>query len=177
MSVDAMKAADAVVKYAEWCGGVHDDGCPEDDTCDCSGKWINDGVTDAVNCLRQLAEASQRIEALQAEVDRRIEPLVVDDDPEVAQAIRMTPTYVLMTRAAADGDAAVWRGRCDKLKAERDEYKALASIGKWHDECRPNRHMAAETIQKQQAVIDKLADTITQLRAEGRPSWQLRNEP
>lgn len=42
----------ALTAYAEWCGGVHDDGCPEDDTCDCSGAWINQGVTDAVNYLR-----------------------------------------------------------------------------------------------------------------------------
>lgn len=48
----ASQAANAIVKYAEWCGGVHDDGCPADDTCDCSGKWINDGVTDAVTLLR-----------------------------------------------------------------------------------------------------------------------------
>lgn len=44
--------ADAVEKYAEWCGGVHDDGCPQDDTCACDGKWINDGITAAVNYLR-----------------------------------------------------------------------------------------------------------------------------
>jgi hypothetical protein len=49
--VDTAHLAKAIQKYAEWCGGVHDDGCPEDDTCDCSGKWINDGVTGAVNYL------------------------------------------------------------------------------------------------------------------------------
>jgi len=49
---ERLDMAKAVEKYAEWCGGVHDDGCPADDTCRCSGKWINDGVTAAVNYLR-----------------------------------------------------------------------------------------------------------------------------
>jgi hypothetical protein len=43
--------AKALIAYAQWCGGVHDDGCPEDDTCSCSGQWINDGVTAAVHYL------------------------------------------------------------------------------------------------------------------------------
>jgi hypothetical protein len=46
------RPSDALATYAEWCGSIHDDGCPQDDTCDCSAKWINDGVTDAVNILK-----------------------------------------------------------------------------------------------------------------------------
>src|SRR5690348_9650624 len=46
LSVREKTPADALKAYAEWCGGVHDEGCPEDDTCDCSGKWINDGITE-----------------------------------------------------------------------------------------------------------------------------------
>lgn len=42
----------ALEAYAEWHGPVHHDGCPEDDTCDCGGKWINDGVNAAVRRLR-----------------------------------------------------------------------------------------------------------------------------
>lgn len=45
---------DGLRQYVEWCGGVHDDGCPEDDTCECSGKPIND----AVNAICKLKEAS-----------------------------------------------------------------------------------------------------------------------
>ena len=52
---DTMRMAQAIQEYAEWCGGVHDDGCPGDDTCGCSGKWINDGITAAVDYLRALA--------------------------------------------------------------------------------------------------------------------------
>lgn len=44
--------ADALEKYVEWHGGVHDEECPEDDTCDCSWKWVNDGVNAAVRYLR-----------------------------------------------------------------------------------------------------------------------------
>ena len=46
------KMADALQTYAEWCGGVHDDLCPEDDTCECSVKWVNYIVTAAINYLR-----------------------------------------------------------------------------------------------------------------------------
>lgn len=48
---------------------------------------------------------------------------------------------------------------------ELKEWKTLAGVGTWHADCRPNRLMAAETIAKQQATIDKLADTITSLSA------------
>lgn len=44
---------DALEKYIEWFGGVHEDDCPADDTCDCSGKWINDGVNAAFQELRK----------------------------------------------------------------------------------------------------------------------------
>lgn len=44
----------AIEKFAQWCGAVHDADCPEDDTCECSGKWINDGITAAVNYLRSM---------------------------------------------------------------------------------------------------------------------------
>lgn len=50
---------DAVETYAEWCGGVHDDLCPEDDTCDCSVKWVNDGVNTTVRFLRGLEEGQR----------------------------------------------------------------------------------------------------------------------
>ena len=34
--------------YAIWQGGAHDDGCPEDDTCECSGKRLNDAVNSII---------------------------------------------------------------------------------------------------------------------------------
>lgn len=52
------RMAEAVETYAEWCGGVHDDDCPQDDTCECSSKWVNDGVNSACRFLRALAEKS-----------------------------------------------------------------------------------------------------------------------
>ena len=55
--------------------------------------------------------------------------------------------------------------RVRALEAERDEYRTLAGVGKWHDDCRPNRHMAAREIAKGQEVINKLADEIAALRA------------
>jgi hypothetical protein len=51
--------ADAVQQYAEWHGGIHDDDCPSDDTCACSGKPINDGVNAACRYLEALAVIAQ----------------------------------------------------------------------------------------------------------------------
>lgn len=48
---------------------------------------------------------------------------------------------------------------------QRDEFRTLSQIGVWHKDCRPNREMAARELQKSQAIIDKLADEITSLRA------------
>jgi len=36
---------DALEAYIDYNGALHDDNdCPQDDTCDCSTKWINDGI-------------------------------------------------------------------------------------------------------------------------------------
>jgi erythromycin esterase-like protein len=79
---DLLRVAKAIEAYADWCGGVHDDLCPEDDTCACSGRWINDGITAAVDYLR--AE-----HALQSERDRLRAALVgligVDGREELEQ--------------------------------------------------------------------------------------------
>lgn len=69
MSLPPDAAAKAVIAYAEWWGGIHDEECPEDDTCACSGKAINDGVTDAVNCLQQIATQRAEDAALLHEID------------------------------------------------------------------------------------------------------------
>lgn len=54
----------------------------------------------------------------------------------------------------------------DEALRQRDALKVFAGIGTWHDECRPNREMAARELAKSQAVIDKMADTVTGLRAQ-----------
>ena len=54
----------------------------------------------------------------------------------------------------------------EAAERERDEFKTLANIGIWHDDCRPNRHMAARELAKSQAIIDKLADTVSTLTRE-----------
>lgn len=50
--------ASGLERYAQWCGGVHDQGCPEDDTCSCSCKSTNDAVNGAVRFLRDLSSPS-----------------------------------------------------------------------------------------------------------------------
>lgn len=54
----------------------------------------------------------------------------------------------------------------DEMRRQRDEFKALASVGVWHKDCRPNRHKAADEILKSQQRIDALADQLIELRAE-----------
>lgn len=46
------EVAKALEAYVVWHGGIHDDECPGDDTCDCSGKWMNDGANAACKILR-----------------------------------------------------------------------------------------------------------------------------
>lgn len=61
-----------------------------------------------------------------------IEPLKQSDDPEEAEAVRVTPDYVLMSRAAADMQAKLhhsWRDERDALReaaadALRDQRRA-----------------------------------------------------
>jgi hypothetical protein len=53
--MEAAMMADALKRYIEWVGAIHDDGCPEDDTCECSGKPINDGVNAAYKFLVEIA--------------------------------------------------------------------------------------------------------------------------
>jgi hypothetical protein len=53
----------------------------------------------------------------------------------------------------------------DALELAKSEWKALAAIGTWHKDCRPNRHQAAQELLKSQAVINKLADRIAELEA------------
>lgn len=74
---------------------------------------------------------------------------------------KCTTEFIAVRQRAEAAEA-----RCAALAAERDEYKALAKVGPWHNDCRPNRHMAARELLKSQAVNDKLADTITSLNAE-----------
>jgi hypothetical protein len=45
---------EALETYVEWNGPCHDEGCPADDTCNCSQKWVNDGVNSACRFLRAL---------------------------------------------------------------------------------------------------------------------------
>lgn len=52
------------------------------------------------------------------------------------------------------------------LRTSRDEYQALASVGTWHRDCRPNRKKAAEEIQKSQQRIDALATALAEREAE-----------
>lgn len=55
IATDTKKLADAIETYAQCYRTIHDDLCPEDDTCECSVKWVNDGITSAVNYLRELS--------------------------------------------------------------------------------------------------------------------------
>lgn len=49
--VTPKEMAAALNVYIEFFGAVHDDGCPCDDTCDCGGKVVNDGINAAVRYL------------------------------------------------------------------------------------------------------------------------------
>jgi hypothetical protein len=49
-----------------------------------------------------------------------------------------------------------------ETQADRDNYKKLAHIGRWHNDCRPNRVQALQMIENAQATIDKMADAVAE---------------
>lgn len=53
--------AAALERYVEWHGAIHDEECPADDTCDCSSKWVNDGINRLVSYLRRAARVDLTI--------------------------------------------------------------------------------------------------------------------
>lgn len=58
-SEQRQKIVDAIAFYAEWNGAIHEYECPEDDTCDCKYKWVNDGVQAAYDLVRVHPVSSQ----------------------------------------------------------------------------------------------------------------------
>jgi hypothetical protein len=62
----------------------------------------------------------------------------------------------------AEVELSALRAEVAALRKERDEYRTLAKVGQWHDDCRPNRQQAAREIKKQQAVINKMADAVAE---------------
>lgn len=55
------KALKGIEEYIRWHGPVHVGECPEDDTCDCEGRPINDGINDAHRSLQALAKQLQGV--------------------------------------------------------------------------------------------------------------------
>jgi hypothetical protein len=79
----AKRHEQAIVAYVEWFGGLHDGECPEDDTCDCSGKPINDGVNAACKFLLSLAdELSAALDAHQEPEKAKAESLLGTPGPK-----------------------------------------------------------------------------------------------
>lgn len=63
----------------------------------------------------------------------------------------------------------------DALQRERDEYRTLSRIGRWHSECRPNRVQAAREFEKLQATIDKMADAVSESNRRAEAAEQERD--
>ena len=54
--IDLERVSLRLDEYVVWHGALHEDGCPCDDTCDCSGKSINDGVNAACRIIKALPQ-------------------------------------------------------------------------------------------------------------------------
>jgi hypothetical protein len=54
------------------------------------------------------------------------------------------------------------RAEVIRLQEELATYKTLAKVGRWHNDCRPNRVQAARAIENQQSVIGKMADAVSE---------------
>jgi chromosome segregation ATPase len=108
----------------------------------------------AVAIIRDLLDALTRSE--QARQDMEIERDAAQDQCAGAERFGREQELRAVTAEQARQEA----------EQQRDQYRTLAAIGVWHADCRPNRAMAARELAKSQAVIDKLADTISSLRVE-----------
>ena len=84
-------------------------------------QHLQDGEGDHILIIAQLLAALDAAEQ-RALREQWIEPLEQSDDPEIAEAVRVTPDYVLMTRAASDGEHALWQQRV--AEAERRAFEA-----------------------------------------------------
>ena len=103
------------------------------------GPYWEDGVRwlQEQKAAAERAQEALRVELAEAkaERDRRIEPLEESDDPEEAEAIRMTPTYVLMTRAAADGDTEIRRAQKKRADALAQANATLREYAQHTSDC------------------------------------------
>lgn len=80
-------------------------------------------------------------------------------------AVEAMPADVRLTEAVISlGEALEHVADFVDGKQATPENRTDRCIGAWHDDCRPNRHQAADEIRKSQARIDQLADTVKALR-------------
>jgi hypothetical protein len=137
--------------------------------CDPYAEKVLDAIPDQPIC-QGCELLKQEIATLRTELEAAEQVLDADTSAPprlkgglVARLEMFSRTHASMREAVLDRAEAT-EHQFATLRTERDEYRTLAAIGTWHAECRPNRHMAARELQKSQAVIDKLADTISALR-------------
>lgn len=129
-----------------------------------------------VEVLQQQASAEDPKTAVVGEGGREVSetPLAPLTVPQMADFLRHSCMH-WENRTPAQHCAQVGEGPCgycaaaDLLEAQAqraDEYKALANVGTWHNDCRLNRQQAARELLKSQAIIDKMADAVSALTAE-----------
>lgn len=78
--------------YIEWHGAAHERSCPEDDTCDCKGKPINDGITKSLTALEsvaaELASARDAEFPREAIINQALEMFGSIDEEQVARTLK-----------------------------------------------------------------------------------------
>lgn len=85
----------ALKTYVDWCGSCHVEGCPADDTCDCSGRSVNDAVNNAI----RNAEASPAAAPVPRGASEPVEGLMNADEAmqELCALFRCEPDEILET--------------------------------------------------------------------------------
>jgi hypothetical protein len=61
--------SERLAQYLEYCGAIHDVDCPEDDTCDCAWKPVNDAANEAYRFIKD--EAAETIVSLHQQLAER----------------------------------------------------------------------------------------------------------
>jgi chromosome segregation ATPase len=153
------------------------------DVCTCGPPITRDGwraldpkcpIHGGVPRVSPQAPTDQRIAEIRRDLDKGWTNLgytrdLLDAVTILQQRVEQLEEEQMLTVRIVERHSALRQSAEQRLEAaerERDAYRALAKIGIWHDDCRPNRHMAARELAKSQAIIDKLADTVSALTRE-----------
>jgi hypothetical protein len=181
-TVEVEKALKGLGDYIDYHGGIHDDGCPEDDTCDCTGKPLNDGVNFCYQFLKSLrrspapSRAETPTEMMWSEHPIAGGPQVLCELPAELQA---APSPA--GEAARDTAKSAYDYFVVGIETLLEKWKIRAADGNWHgwegpaatEKCAEDLAMLSvcSPIDNSQAELSRLTSALAQVTAQRDELW------